>query len=166
MPSAFPPLQLALDEVAREAVVHGRRPRRVAGHVVAAHRARMVDDEDDMRARGPVVVARFGLRDGLASVEAPRRDLVPHRLVRDIHDALVREAPALLAAAPGVRGHLLAVLDRRLELAALDAALGPALAAVRVRDQCHGGGAQLVRVVSLIQTLAVLSRSAEGPPEN
>ena len=105
----------------------------------------MIHDEDDMRAGGPVVVARLGLCDGLASVEAPRRDLVPHRLVRDIDDAVVREAPALFSAAPGVRGHLLAMLNCRLELAPLDAALGPALAAVGVRDQRHVGGSQLVR---------------------
>ena len=108
----------------------------------------MIHDEDDVRAGGPVVVARrLGLRDGLASVEAPRRDLVPHCFVRDIDDAIVREAPALLAAAPGVRGHFFAVFNCRLELAPQDAALGPTLAAVRVRDQRHGGGAQCRRLL-------------------
>ena len=51
------------------------------------------------------------------------------------------------AAAPGVRGHFFAVLNCRLEFAAQDAALGPPLAAVGVRDQGHGGGAQCIRLL-------------------
>ena len=53
----------------------------------------------------------------------------------------------LFAAAPGVRGHFFAVFNCRLELSPQDAALGPPLAAVRVRDQRHGGGAQCIRLL-------------------
>ena len=73
----------------------------------------------------------------VAIVDAPRGDLVPAALVCNVHNTVVRKAPARGAVASGVRALPPAVFDGRLQLPALDAALGSPLTSVRVRDDRH-----------------------------
>eukprot|EP00962_Isochrysis_galbana_P060737 scaffold35525_cov118-Isochrysis_galbana.AAC.7 len=73
---------LGQHEVLHEAVVHGGGARGVASHVVLAHRARVVHHQHRVHAAG--AAAREGRADGRV-VQPPRGDLVPARLVGDVH---------------------------------------------------------------------------------
>ena len=69
---------------------------------------------------------------------------MPRRLIRNIHDPLVREAPACRLVSAGVGTLLRPVLDRTLELDALDSALHSAPSAMGMGDEGHVLGGKIV----------------------